>query len=360
VDHRSADPYTYPGTSTLGNRLQIRDPEALKKFEYRRSAHRINQLREQPIQGKFDLEHLKAIHKHIFQDVYEWAGQTRVVNLSKGTSSFARAEFIESEAARLTRDLAKEKHLRGLEKPDFVERLVHYQSELNALHPFREGNGRSTREFMAQLAKEAGYELDQERIDNSKDRWNHASQRSMVGDLSELKAIFSEAIRPSRAIAFEVLPEDLATARFPELRVAYDNLDSVRKSLAKQYPDNEKARSHFAQQTRAEIMRKLDSGKLPTPAKDIARAAADRPADTPARARAFQAVADNKLTREDALRFFPELRPAFNALSVAKVRGDVAELQQLRTTLQNRLNAGEVPQPASAAPQRSVKHELQR
>jgi cell filamentation protein len=377
-----ADPYTYPGTDgVLANKHGIRDAAELKSSEYDFAAARTFQLREKPITGNFDLDHLKAIHGHIFQDTYEWAGQTRVVNLSKGGSSFARARDIEVEAGRLADSLAKGNHLRGLEKPQFVEQLTQCHAALNALHPFREGNGRSTREFIGQLAKQAGYELDQTRIDNGKEQWNDAAKRAMTGDLAGLKEIFTEAVRPSRAQAFDKLPEDQALAKHPELRGAYDSLRAMRDSLAQRYPDNEQARKHFADQARAEIVRRLDAGKAP-PAPTLNRqdtvaapsgpdraaqapAAPERPGvapsappkELPARAKAFQAVADDKLSRDDALKFYPELRPAFNQLAVAKMRfaASPQDLHALREGLQARLNTGEIP--AAAGPSQALQRQ---
>jgi cell filamentation protein len=366
-----ADPYTVParipGTRVLANKHGILDAEALKQFEYEQTALRIAELRERPIRGNFDLDHLKAIHAYIFQDVYEWAGKPRVVNLSKGGSSFARVRDLEIEGARLADSIARDKNLRGLAKPQFVDKLARCYTQLNALHPFREGNGRSSREFVGLLAREAGYELDQTRIDNGKSQWNEAARRSMTGDLAGVKAIFSEAIRPSRALAFDKLPEAEALAKYPELEGVYQALRGVRESLAQRYPDNERARGHFMQQAREEMIRRLDAGKVPAlarvrPADQVAERSAAGASfeavrasaagqDLPPRARAFQAVADNALSRDDALKLYPELRPSFNQLSVAELRfaNAPAQLRAVREDLQARLNAGEIPAPARAA-----------
>lgn len=367
-----ADPYTVPGripgTRVLGNKYGILDAEVLKQFEYEQTALRIAELRERPIRGSFDLDHLKAIHAYIFQDVYEWAGQPRVVNLSKGGSSFVRVRHIEVEGARLADSIARNKNLRGLAKPQFIDKLARCYTQLNALHPFREGNGRSSREFIGLLAREVGYELDQTRIDNSKSQWNEAAKRGMTGDLAGVKAIFSEAIRPSRALAFDKLPEAEALAKYPELDGAYQALRGVRNSLEQRYPDNERAREHFAQQARSEMVRRLDAGEVPAlarvrPADQVAErsaagasleaARASTAQDLPPRARAFQAVADNALSRDDALKLYPELRPSFNQLAVAGLRLANApeQLRAVREGLQVRLNAGEIPAPAGPARQ---------
>jgi cell filamentation protein len=256
-----ADPYSYPGTRVLRNIPGIRDGATLREFEYEQTKLRIEELRENPIPGKFDLEHLKAIHAHVFQDLYEWAGKTRTVNISKNGDAFARSAFIESAGRQLGAAIAKENNLQGLEKPQLVERLAHYYSDWNALHPFREGNGRTTRELIGQIAREAGYELDQTRIDNSKDQWNDAARRSFHGDLGPLKAILTEAIRPSRAIAFEKLPEVEACAKFPELRRAFDGLRAVEELARASMQGDPERVAGYMQQVRAEFTKRLEQGQ---------------------------------------------------------------------------------------------------
>jgi cell filamentation protein len=141
------DPYTYPGTNVLRNKAGIREPEPLKRFEYEHSASRLRELRKNPIRGKFDLAHLQAIHTTIFQDVYEWAGEVRTINITKDDTAFALAPYLENEARKLSAALLEENYLQGLDKAQFVERFAHYYAEWNVLHPFREGNGRATREL---------------------------------------------------------------------------------------------------------------------------------------------------------------------------------------------------------------------
>jgi cell filamentation protein len=194
------DPYLYPGTRTLRNLPGLRNEEALKQFEYEQSASRIAELREQPPSGRYGMERLKEVHAYLFQDVYDWSGEVRSVGISKGNTQFAQPAFIESEGKRLSAELAKENHLKGLDKPQFVNRLAHHFAEWNALHPFREGNGRATREFFGELARAAGYELDQSAIDNSQGQWNHAAQRSFNGDLKPLQEVFERAVVPLRSL----------------------------------------------------------------------------------------------------------------------------------------------------------------
>lgn len=156
----STDGYVYPGSEILINKADLHEQAALDAFEADATAIRMLELIEHPIQGRFDLPHLQAIHHHLFQDVYDWAGQLRTVDISKGGSRFGNSGMI---AAYLSQQLAKislENFLLGSTPELFVQRLAHYMGEINATHPFREGNGRVQRAFCAQLAEQAGYFID--------------------------------------------------------------------------------------------------------------------------------------------------------------------------------------------------------
>ena len=227
----AGDPYTWPGSDVLRNRPGLRDAEALKLWEYEHSQIRARELRDFPLPTQFDLKQLQAIHAHLFQDTYDWAGKLRTVDIAKGNALFAMPAYLESEGRKLSEAIARANNLQGLAKPEFVAALAEHYANWNALHPFREGNGRATREFMAQLARGAGYELDQTRIDNRGDQWNDAARRSMGGDLQAVEAIFSLAIRPARAVAFEHLPETDALKKHPELAGAFAGLHAIENAL---------------------------------------------------------------------------------------------------------------------------------
>lgn len=139
---------------------------------------------------------MKRIHGHIFQDVYDWAGSIRTVDIARAGQMFCRPAFLESEGKRLAEALAREKLLRGLDRTAFIERLAEHNGDWNALHPFRDGNGRATREFFRQLATRAGYELDLTKIE--RDAWNEASARSFKGDAKPLRDVLEAAVRPYR------------------------------------------------------------------------------------------------------------------------------------------------------------------
>jgi cell filamentation protein len=155
------DFYCYPNSTVLINKFDIRDKETLNETEREMTGLNIAALENKPTRGNFDLKHLKSIHRFIFGDIYDWAGKIREGDfLIKGDSIFCRAMFIENMAADIHAKLKADKFLRSLEKPDFISKLAFYMGEINALHPFREGNGRTQRLYFKQLCKKAGYDLE--------------------------------------------------------------------------------------------------------------------------------------------------------------------------------------------------------
>ena len=156
------DPYCYPGTSVLKNRAGIRDQAALDAFEHEAMLQRA----EEPApHGRLSVTHYRAIHRHLFQDVYPWAGRFRTVRISKGGSMFCYPEHISTEMRRLFAKFRAKDCLRGLSAEHFPTESAHFLAELNAIHPFREGNGRSQLTYLTLLADRAGYPLDLDRLD---------------------------------------------------------------------------------------------------------------------------------------------------------------------------------------------------
>jgi cell filamentation protein len=182
--YSDSDPYLDSATGVLKNRLGIADESTLEQTEVDIVAARSYELSRTPLKGRFDLAHLQAIHKYLFGDLYEWAGQLRTIDLSKGGSRFAHHARIESAAAPIFQQLAEESHLAGLASEAFSDRAAYYLGELNALHPFREGNGRAQREFISHLAHANGYYVAWENV--SPAELLAASIASFHGDTSEL------------------------------------------------------------------------------------------------------------------------------------------------------------------------------
>lgn len=158
------DPYSDPVTGVLYNRLGLGTTAELEAAEREITHAALILLDESPVSTSYDLPHLREIHKRIFSDIYEWAGQIRTVAIAKG-AMFCLPQYIDSSAAVIFRQLHDEDCLRGLRRDAFVGRLAHYLGEVNALHPFREGNGRAQRAFLGQLARNAGFTLAWQHLD---------------------------------------------------------------------------------------------------------------------------------------------------------------------------------------------------
>ncbi len=186
------DPYVYPGTNVLRNLRGIRDAAALEAAEAIASSRRMVELEQKPLTGRFDPSHLRAVHHYIFQDVYDWAGEFRTVDIGKGGNLFALKDNIASCLDRVFDQLCKERHLAGLERAGFAQRSAYYLGEINAIHPFREGNGRTQREFLRELAVRNGFDFDWARI--SQAQMIEASTRSFRGDYSGLEELLLQSL----------------------------------------------------------------------------------------------------------------------------------------------------------------------
>ncbi|QFY42235.1 cell filamentation protein Fic [Candidatus Methylospira mobilis] len=164
------DHYLDMETGVLKNKLGIKNQTILQELEADYAAARAYELAQTPLHGQFDLAHLKSVHKHLFGDVYDWAGELRDIDLAKGDNYFANHTHIVSAARSIFEKLAKENALAGLTTSAFADRAACYLGEINALHPFRSGNGRAQREFINHLAYNNGLSI----------AWNNTSQEEMA------------------------------------------------------------------------------------------------------------------------------------------------------------------------------------
>jgi len=195
------DPHSERGNACPRNLFNIIDYAELQLVEAPLVASRIGEMRDRGVTGKFDSAHLQSIHSYLFQDVFPWAGEFRVVNLSKGSSNFGPAMHIAGALKELFERLVKEKLLVGLMVAAFVERAAFYLGEINAIHPFREGNGRAQREFIRQLALHAGHPLSWSTVGTgfTQQQMIDASILSHTrGDNTQLAAILDAALFSSR------------------------------------------------------------------------------------------------------------------------------------------------------------------
>ncbi len=191
----SDDPYVYPGTRVLKNKLSLESQDSLFLAEQYYVGQR---LIEGTPAGNFDLKHLKAIHRHLFQDLYEWAGQIRTINLSKDGDSFLDYRRIEAGIAYVHRRLAADDYLKDTASTLFAGKAATLIGDINHAHPFREGNGRTQLAYLELLAIGAGHRIDLEKF--RRDSWIAASQAANYGRYEHMAACIEAALiaRPQR------------------------------------------------------------------------------------------------------------------------------------------------------------------
>ena len=183
------DRYCYPGTFVLRNLLELENSEQLDIAERGLVLRRFN---EGAPSGRFDLKHLRAIHFHLFQDVYDWAGELREVEISKGGNTFMFRKYIETGMSDVYRRLTEWKMLRALDADAFAAKAGEIIGDINHIHPFREGNGRTQMTYLIQLGEQAGHEIDVTRI--KRDVWYPASIASHSGNFAPMGAAIRSAI----------------------------------------------------------------------------------------------------------------------------------------------------------------------
>jgi cell filamentation protein len=197
ADFREWSGFFWPRTEVLRNKLGLHDQEDLEQAERRLTFGRLVELRaHDAVPGSFDLAHFQAVHAYVFQDVYEWAGQLRAVTLTKGGSEFCRPEHIRTYAEQVFSRLAINDLLCGLDVEPFVYEAAEVLGDINALHPFREGNGRSQRAFIELLSDNAGHPIVWP--SHAEERNVRASLAAMHGDNSGLRELIAEGL-PIRA-----------------------------------------------------------------------------------------------------------------------------------------------------------------
>ena len=197
----------YEGTTVLINKFGLRDAEALAEVEAAVVPAKAAMWEAKPLCETFDFAHYKAIHRWLFEDLYEWAGEVRTIDLSKKGTMFCPAGEINRVAQAIFSRLKAEKFLVGLEKPEFVLQLTDFYQRTNELHPFREGNGRTQRVFLSQLGngrtqrvflsqlcRHAGYHLDFSQLDT--DLLMIATIQASQGMDRLLRQVLEQGIEP--------------------------------------------------------------------------------------------------------------------------------------------------------------------
>ncbi len=185
------DKYCYPDSDVLINLLDIQDTDALEEADAEFTAERYRTYKPSLLSlSDFSFEHLKHLHHHLFQDLYEWAGQTRDVDISKGDTRFCTWTRIEPEANKLFQTIPTLADYHDLD--ELIEKVADLFCELNLLHPFREGNGRVLRFFFEELLYTIGYDVTWPKI--SQQDWIDANIAGVNLNLELLNMIFKQAI----------------------------------------------------------------------------------------------------------------------------------------------------------------------
>ncbi len=173
--------YSYPGTTVLKNLRNLKSRRALARFETAMTAQRFNE--PLPV-GRLSIRHFRAVHHHLFQDIYAWAGKNRTVRISKQGSAFCYPEYIDAQLKRTFDRLRRNSYLRGLSTEAFVGGSAEFLSELNAIHAYRDGNGRAQMAFVAIVADKAGHPFRLDRL--PPERFSEAMIQSFHGNLGPL------------------------------------------------------------------------------------------------------------------------------------------------------------------------------
>lgn len=181
--------YTYENSSVLKNKLNITTEEKLKEYETKMVALKLASIDKADFKRTYDEEHLKAIHKYLFEDVYDFAGQYRLENITKDNFIFSQYQYIDENI----KEVFKKTNIQSLEDLPFEEliiKLSDFMTDLNVLHPFREGNGRATREFIREFLDKLGFEINWFEID-----YNDILRASMLAVIDDSEQI--ELLRKS-------------------------------------------------------------------------------------------------------------------------------------------------------------------
>jgi cell filamentation protein len=193
------DPYVDPGTGQLRNLVGARTKEALDDAESALSFARLVQLMDHPPRATGDLDELCAIHRRLFQDVYDWAGQIRTVDIRKnveGAEFFLPVAMIGRASVFAAGELGADNMLRRMDREHFIDRLAYHYDQVNYVHPFREGNGRVQRVFWNRIALDAGWQLDWRPVHG--DVNDRASRTAFdQRDLGPLREMFGQIVAPA-------------------------------------------------------------------------------------------------------------------------------------------------------------------
>jgi len=226
-----SNPYYTKGTDgkdVLINKLGITTAKELEVAEYEITAEKLADLKARKEVGKFDYQHLKSNHEYIFKEVYDWAGKERTIPTEKNRMPFQWVDQIKKEADKLFTRLNNDNNLKGQDKPEFVKSAAKYYGELNFIHPFPEGNGRSQRSLFDQLGKNAGFKFDWHKED--KNELIEACIHDYARDSSKLEELFTKIVSPVNTQTID--KQTPAATEIPDDKTVYSDYKAAKATIA--------------------------------------------------------------------------------------------------------------------------------
>ncbi len=185
--------YTY-SNGVLKNLANIQEQQALLLYESLKVSKRIEELFVKPIKIT-NSESILKIHQYLFQDVYEWAGKIRTVNISKDGKPFFEGERFQTGFQYINSLILEFSKIPNNERSNIAEKLAEILDNINFLHPFREGNGRTQREFIRTLALQKGFLLNLN-PPNNKNIYDRYMRGTIQSDINLLKELILEELKP--------------------------------------------------------------------------------------------------------------------------------------------------------------------
>ncbi|WP_434557801.1 putative adenosine monophosphate-protein transferase Fic [Pseudomonas sp. Z5-35] len=184
------DAYCYAGSTVLRNKLEIRDESTLDEAEQQLSAIAAASVEFNP--PPYSLSYLQNIHRALFCDLFEWAGELRTVGMAKQATRFCQPEYMEKEADKIFAKLATANWFEGMDRAELIVAVADAYCDINVVHPFREGNGRAQRILFEHLIMNAGFEISWWGIE--KDEWICANIAAYNGVLGPMEEVFEKCI----------------------------------------------------------------------------------------------------------------------------------------------------------------------
>lgn len=275
IDQAKHERLVYPLTGVMLNKLGLRDNASLSLAERTFTTQRIEQgLPDAAKAHSFD--GLKAIHRHLFQDVYSWAGEPRDYTTRRSElKAFARPQDLEPSLNKIFADFRAAGELKNLDPKSFAVGAARFVSEINAVHPFPDGNGRSQRAWLSGAARNAGYQFAVK--PEERHAYHDAARRAFESlDYAPMARLIETAIRDpnrlmvgpgsERADAFATLSRSAAVATGdPALKTAWDNLDVVRAVARSSRPDDAAFAEKLVSTARQQMVEAFRQGREVVP-----------------------------------------------------------------------------------------------